>query len=60
METEHVMHTFAPVYDEHSEVLILGTFPSVKSRENHFYYGHPRNRFWKVRRQCVAVRFRRP
>lgn len=48
METEHVMHTFAPVYDEYSEVLILGTFPSVKSRENHFYYGHPRNRFWKV------------
>lgn len=48
METEHVMHTFTPVYDEHSEVLILGTFPSVKSRENHFYYGHPRNRFWKV------------
>lgn len=48
METEHVRHTFTPVYDEHSEVLILGTFPSVKSRENHFYYGHPRNRFWKV------------
>lgn len=48
METEHVRHTFAPVYDKNSKVLILGTFPSVKSRENHFYYGHPRNRFWKV------------
>ena len=48
METEHVMHTFAPVYDKKSRVLILGTFPSVKSRENRFYYGHPRNRFWKV------------
>ena len=48
METEHVMHTFAPVYDKKSRVLILGTFPSVKSRENRFYYGHPRNRFRKV------------
>ncbi len=43
-----VRHTFEPVWDEHSRILILGTFPSVKSRENHFYYGHPRNRFWKV------------
>ncbi len=41
-------HPFAPVYDEYSEILILGTFPSVKSRENQFYYGHPQNRFWKV------------
>ncbi|MGN0141660.1 MAG: DNA-deoxyinosine glycosylase [Roseburia sp.] len=45
---EHVIHTFAPVYDETSRVLILGSFPSVKSRENQFYYGHPQNRFWKV------------
>ncbi len=43
-----VHHTFEPVWDENSRILILGTFPSVKSRENHFYYGHPRNRFWKV------------
>ena len=48
METEHVMHTFAPVYDKKSRVLILGTFPSGMSSENRFYYGHPRNRFWKV------------
>ena len=41
-------HSFEPVFDGNSEVLILGTFPSVKSRENHFYYGHPQNRFWKV------------
>lgn len=47
-EPQHVIHTFAPVYDEHSSVLILGSFPSVKSRENGFYYGHPQNRFWKV------------
>ncbi len=41
-------HTFQPVYDENSRILILGTFPSVKSREMQFYYGHPQNRFWKV------------
>lgn len=45
---ENIEHTFAPVFDEYSEILILGTFPSVKSRENMFYYGHPQNRFWKV------------
>lgn len=41
-------HPFEPIYDQKSTVLILGTFPSVKSRENGFYYGHPQNRFWKV------------
>lgn len=45
---QHVEHTFEPVYDAESEILILGTFPSVKSREQNFYYGHPQNRFWKV------------
>lgn len=44
----HVSHDFEPVFDENSKVLILGTFPSVKSRENQLYYGHPQNRFWKV------------
>ena len=48
MEYEKIEHTFEPVYDEYSEILILGTFPSVKSRGNNFYYGHPQNRFWKV------------
>lgn len=43
-----VKHTFEPVYDENSRVLILGSFPSVKSRETNFYYGHPQNRFWKL------------
>ncbi|MDY4969663.1 MAG: DNA-deoxyinosine glycosylase [Lachnospiraceae bacterium] len=41
-------HTFEPVFNEHSRILILGTFPSVKSREQGFYYGHPQNRFWKI------------
>ncbi len=48
MEYTHVFHTFEPVYDASSQVLILGSFPSVRSREEGFYYGHPRNRFWKV------------
>lgn len=39
---------FEPVYDKDSELLILGSFPSVKSREISFYYGHPRNRFWNT------------
>jgi len=47
-EYSHMTHTFLPVYDENSELLILGSFPSVKSREQGFYYGHPQNRFWKV------------
>ena len=41
-------HGFGPVYDENSRVLILGSFPSVKSREVGFYYGHPQNRFWRT------------
>lgn len=47
-EYEHHSHEFEPVYNEESKVLILGTFPSVKSREQGFYYGHPQNRFWKL------------
>ena len=48
MEYQHIRHTFAPVYDENSRILILGTLPSVQSRKQHFYYGHPQNRFWKL------------
>ena len=43
-----VSHPFPPLYDKDSQVLILGSFPSVKSREQMFFYGHPQNRFWKV------------
>ncbi len=43
-----VRHPIAPVYDKHSTILILGSFPSVKSREQGFFYGHPQNRFWRV------------
>ncbi len=48
MKPKFQSHTFAPVFDANSVILILGTFPSVQSRENGFYYGHPQNRFWKV------------
>ncbi|MBQ4572666.1 MAG: DNA-deoxyinosine glycosylase [Clostridia bacterium] len=41
-------HPFPPLYDKDSKILILGSFPSVKSREQMFFYGHPQNRFWKV------------
>lgn len=45
---EYVSHPFEPIFDGESRVLILGSIPSPKSRENGFYYGHPRNRFWPV------------
>lgn len=41
-------HPIPPLYNKDSKVLILGSFPSVKSREQMFFYGHPQNRFWKV------------
>ena len=45
---ERIQHPFPPLYDSSSRVLILGSFPSVKSREQRFFYGHPQNRFWRV------------
>ena len=52
---ERILHPFGPLYSENSRVLILGSFPSVKSREQQFFYGHPQNRFWKV----IAALYRR-
>lgn len=43
-----ICHPFPPIYDGNSRILILGSFPSVKSREQLFFYGHPQNRFWRV------------
>ena len=48
MEYEHIIHPITPVFDKHSDILILGSLPSVKSREQMFFYGHPQNRFWRV------------
>lgn len=43
-----IKHPFPPLFDKKSKILILGSFPSVKSREQMFFCGHPQNRFWKV------------
>ena len=45
---EHIVHPFPPLYNSESRILILGSLPSVKSREQMFFYGHPQNRFWKM------------
>ena len=55
MELERVIHDFQPIYNSKSRILMLGTMPSPKSREVGFYYGHPRNRFWKVVSDVQAV-----
>ena len=47
-EYQKLAHGFGPCFDERSEILILGSFPSVKSREQQFFYGHPKNRFWPL------------
>ncbi len=46
--TQNVSHPIPPLYNSDSKILILGSFPSQKSREQMFFYGHPQNRFWKV------------
>jgi hypoxanthine-DNA glycosylase len=48
MMKKHILHPIPPFFDKDSKILILGSFPSVKSREQMFFYGHPQNRFWKV------------
>lgn len=45
---QSIVHPIPPLFDENSKTLILGSFPSVKSREQSFFYGHPQNRFWKL------------
>lgn len=45
---DNVIHNVSPVFDSASKILILGSFPSVKSREARFFYHHPQNRFWKI------------
>ncbi len=49
-------HPFPPVFDERSRILILGSFPSVKSRETAFFYGHPQNRFWPLLARLLGER----
>ena len=45
---QRIQHPFEPLFSDNSRILILGSFPSVRSREQNFFYGHPQNRFWKV------------
>lgn len=52
---QHIEHGFEPVFDRHSRVLVLGSFPSVLSRANAFYYGNPQNRFWRVIAACLGA-----
>lgn len=52
----YLQHPFGPLFNEDSRILILGSFPSVRSREQNFFYGHPQNRFWRV----IAAVFERP
>lgn len=47
-KSQKIVHPIPPLFSENSRVLILGSFPSVKSREAQFFYGHPQNRFWKL------------
>lgn len=51
---QHISHGFEPVFDERSRILVLGSFPSVLSREKAFYYGNPQNRFWRVMAACLG------
>ena len=53
-----LIHPFKPIWDSESRILILGSFPSVKSREEGFYYGHPRNRFWPVMERLFDAELR--
>lgn len=48
MDAQHIIHPIPPLYDAECKILILGSFPSIKSREAMFFYGHPQNRFWKL------------
>ena len=52
---EHVIHPWNPIFNENSKILILGSFPSPKSRLNGFYYGHPQNIFWDTIAKILNV-----
>lgn len=56
MERREVIHNIEPLYDSNSKILILGSFPSVKSREIQFFYGHKNNRFWPIMEKLFNVK----
>ena len=53
LKEEKIIHPIPPLYREDARILILGSFPSVKSREAAFFYGHPQNRFWAPAEQIL-------
>ena len=55
MGDDMVLHSIPPIFDARSRILVLGSFPSVKSREEQFFYGHPQNRFWRVLAEVLGV-----
>lgn len=55
MPYHSAQHPFPPIYDEHSRILILGSFPSVKTRQMGFYYGHRQNRFWPLMSALLSI-----
>ena len=56
MKRSEVKHNIEPLYDSNSRILILGSFPSVKSREIQFFYGHKNNRFWPIMEKLFNVK----
>lgn len=56
MDIQHYVHPIQPLFDVNSAVLVLGSFPSQKSRESNFFYGHPQNRFWRVMSSILSER----
>lgn len=54
-ELPRIEHPLKPIYDKASKILILGSFPSVKTREAAFFYGHPQNRFWPLISALMAI-----
>ena len=52
---QFIEHPLPPLYDEHSRILILGSFPSIKTREAGFFYGHPQNRFWPMMSALLQI-----
>lgn len=56
MMYQHIKRNFGPVYNSNSKILILGSFPSIKSRDTSFYYGHSQNRFWPLLERILGCK----